>query len=61
VNKVAEARLSNTYTASPYLRENATLLRYKDKLVNVVFEEIISVYTKNHTKPINTTCRVIDF
>jgi hypothetical protein len=32
----AEARLDDIYEFSPYLKENATLHRYKDQLVNAV-------------------------
>jgi hypothetical protein len=37
---------------SPHFKENTILRHYKDQLVNAV-KEIISVYSENHTKPIN--------
>jgi hypothetical protein len=39
--------------------KKTTLLHYKDQLVNIIME-IISVYTENHTKTINTKCSITD-
>jgi hypothetical protein len=48
----AEARLNNICKFSPNRKENTTLHHYKDQLVN-------AVYSENHTKHINTKCRII--
>jgi hypothetical protein len=53
----AEAHPNNTETFSLYLKENATLLYYKDRLVKK-FKETIAVCSENHVKLINATQRV---
>jgi hypothetical protein len=43
----------------PSSKENITLHNYKVNLF-MLFKKIIAIYTENHTKPINTRCRVTD-
>jgi hypothetical protein len=48
----AKALLNNIYRFSFYLKENTMLHHYKDKLV--FFEEIIAIYSENHTNQISS-------
>jgi hypothetical protein len=41
-------------------KKNTTLHHYTKINLLMSFKEIITVYTENHTKPINTKCRVTD-
>jgi hypothetical protein len=55
----AEAHENFILEFRPYLKYN-TLLHYKDLLLNPVKGKGNSVYNQNHTKLINTKCRVTD-
>jgi hypothetical protein len=50
-----EAHINNISKFSSYLKENATPLHYKDKLIQAV-KENIRFGSENLTKPKNTLC-----
>jgi hypothetical protein len=50
-----EARLNSIQELSPYLKENVCHLHDNRQFVNA-FRKIISLYSENHTKPINKQC-----